>query len=165
MNAEFFLGLGEWVSAIAVLITFIYLARQLKQQNRIAAHSTWQTLQQEHQSINRNFSEHPEKFLLYERGLLSPEELDEIEQVQWTHTFRQHYNATLMAHKAFKSGLLPQHEWQTLAQVFGTELDTPGGKAWRARNSTIFPEFFLEIDEVYEPGRSLDHQTWAKGET
>ena len=97
---EVFGATGEWVGAMAVVATLFYLGRQIRQQNRTARYTAWQTLVREFIEHNKMYLDDAESVSLRQRGhadpgSLSPEELD-----QWDLLVRQNYDIALLGWQA-----------------------------------------------------------------
>lgn len=146
MNWEVITAIAEWVGALFVGFSLIYLAVQIRQQNRVSQYSAWQSIidGMNQQLVNST----PESIAAYLKGRNEPSECDQAEMFRFQNAFRIYFNNTHKAYRAFKSGFLSEDEWTTLASVFAAELHTPGGRLWRQGNEGTSREFFDAVDRV-----------------
>ena len=154
MNWEIVASTGEWAGALAVVVTLVYLARQIKQQNEIAKHNTWQNIMEQFNQLNLSYDS--EKVRILRTGKFDPDSLTDEEATQFSFILRIFHNSMLVAFRAYKSGYMNETEWDELAQAFAEEFDCPGGKRWIA-GQQLFDEFFEEINSRYRGDVRVDH--------
>lgn len=157
MTLETLLSLGEWAGAIAVVATLFYLAKQIRQQNRVSEFSAWKSMIADFNDFNRLFVDDMEKYDVFMRGLEDPDSLSDREAAHFQQIFRVNYNSMLAMWKAYATGNLPAADWVNVGQSFTSMVrTTEGGKKWRALNEHIFPEFWVEIDRLPVRERYVD---------
>ncbi len=152
MNWEVIGATGEWAGAIAVVLTLLYLARQIRQQNDIAKYQAWQNL---FDGFNQSILQSQGDKQLNEttlRGLLKPEDLDDAESMQLQSGLRVYFNNRLKAHRAYQHGFLEESDGLELAQTFHAYLDSPGGKRFQEGQTKIFKEFWKAIEKARSKG-------------
>lgn len=146
MNWEIVASTGEWAGALLVGFTLIYLASQIRQQNRISQYSAWVSIidGQNQQLINST----PSTIAAYLKGRNSPGECSEEELMQFENGLRIYFNNTQKAYRAHQHGFLRQDDWLVLGQVFAAEIRSPGGRIWREGNESTAPDFFDAVDAL-----------------
>jgi hypothetical protein len=95
MNWEAFGATGEWAGATAVVITLIYLARQIRQQNKIAKFDAYQSIMDGFRNLTLTQGTNAELNTLMAKGSKGSKK------------FKRHRGSTVF--NAFQS-LLYQHE-------------------------------------------------------
>jgi hypothetical protein len=148
VNWEIVGSTGEWAGAIAVVTTLFYLARQIRQQNKIAEYSAWKDLMGDFNEFNRMFLEDTSRGEIYSKGLNNPDDLSDQEVAVFNGIFRIGYNNILNLWKAYSTGNLPKSDWEGIGSWFAYEVTTPGGRKWRQLNESVYPEFWEAIDKL-----------------
>ena len=144
---EIFGATGEWVGAIAVVATLFYLGRQIRQQNRTARYTAWQTLVREFMEHNKTYLGDAEAVSLRRRGYADPRSLSPEEFDQWDLLVRQNFNIALLTWQAHEERVISDDHWAQWARWYSAEFSTPGGRYWRENNVDTFPEFWHAIDQ------------------
>lgn len=85
MNWEMVGAIGEVFGAFAVILTLVYLARQLKQQNKIARYNAEQALYSMFIEGEIELSRTGGTGELIQRGLMTPDTLKEEESMRMGH--------------------------------------------------------------------------------
>jgi len=77
VNWEIIGATGEWAGALVVALTLIYLAVQIRQQNRIAKYSAWETIID---GMNQQLTtSSPETVFAYLKGRNEPDRCSDLE--------------------------------------------------------------------------------------
>ena len=127
-------ALGEFIGAITVVVTLIYLAIQLRQNTKIHASMIRQQFYDATQRQILHAVESTEFNALLHRGWSTDEELPPSESMQiW-----RHLQGVLMgyqgAYEQYKSGALPQKDWElarTILRSFWLLDGTGKSRAWK----------------------------------
>ena len=162
MNWEMIASTGEWAGAFAVVATLFYLARQIKQQNEIAKHNTWQSVMEQFNQLNLSYDSN--KLRILRTGKYDPDSLSDEDAAEFSFIMRVYHNSMLVAFRAYKSGYMNETEWDELAQAFGEEFDCPGGRQW-IEGQKLFDDFFAEINSGYRGEVKVDHFLGRADET
>ena len=139
-------AVGEIIGALAVIATLFYLAKQVRQQNKISEYQAVQSVYREFNELNSIFFEDGNKVELLNNGLEKPEQLSDIEAGQFQYMLRNYLHSVYMAYKSFKSNLLSADDWHEIARNFAEVMNTPGGRLFRKTNPGLVPDFFDEIE-------------------
>ena len=149
MNWDAVGAVGEIVGALAVFITLVYLARQIRQNTRAvnsaALDSTINTISIVRQSIYEN----DDVARVYLKGSASPDELDDLERVKFRLLL---HNMLLPQSNIFsqtKLSELPISEWQAQSTVIQRVVGSAGGAwFWREFAHEFDMEFRAEVDRI-----------------
>jgi len=149
MNWDAIGAVGEIIGALAVFITLIYLALQIRQNTRAinsaALDSTVNTISIARQSIYEN----DDVARVYLKGLAAPEELDELERLKFRLLLHNLMlsESNIFAQTTFSD--LPDSEWQAQSTVIKRVLSSPGGSwFWSEYSNEFDAEFRTKIDEL-----------------
>lgn len=166
MNWDAFGAFGEWAGAIAVVITLVYLGRQIHQQNKIAKFSASQSIFDSFGELTRTLGCSTELNALLSKGTFEPEKLSDDEARQFQYFNRSYLTIMIKAYNAYELRFIDDIEWQDLASEFARNLETPGGILFRKTNSSGYRDFWNAIDAIqdpnyerpdYEMGRTKDY--------
>ena len=154
MNWEAISAIGQIVGALAVLITLIYLAVQLRQNTAAVATSTYESTMTGFNDINVVVASHPALASLLDRGCQGIGNLSPEETVQFNFLLRCYANQWWKLFKLYERGSLPGYEWKIFAQEAAQFLEQPGCKPFREQNA-LFADLYIELDK-YKAGLISD---------
>ena len=138
-TAQLLGNLGEFVGAIAVVVTLAYLAVQVRQSNHAAQSSAVQSFFDSFSSVTVEPSKNIEFVQLLRRGFSTWDELTKDEQAQM-HLYWSDYASKLhMGFRLFKRGVLDEGSYIGWETFFLAALQTPGVRAWWNAMSTMLP--------------------------
>lgn len=156
MNWEIIAATGEWAGALAVVFSFLYLARQIHQQNKIARYQAWQNIFDGFNTVNLTGLGNSTLFELLIKGTSHPDQLTEAELLQLQISLRAYYNNTLKAYRAYQLGFLEEADWAQMATAFRQFFDTPAGQRFRDSQEGFFDDFWVAIDAAVSPNTRMD---------
>jgi hypothetical protein len=137
-------AVGEFLGFFAVVLTLIYLARQLRQNtasSRVA--SSWAMMASFNQAHSEIFSR-PETAALILKTLRE-EGLDEVEQIRINSLCLSHINALLVTHEAHATGQISDAMWQREV-TDSAFLTSPGLRPFLLIHLRIVPrEFTVDV--------------------
>jgi len=150
MNWEAIAAVGQLVGAIAVLVTLIYLAIQMKQNTAAVATSTYESTMSGFNDINIVVASTPGLASIINRGCMSTNELTDIETIQFNFILRCYANQWWKLFKLYERGSLEHTEWPNFAKEAAQFLEQPGCKPFCEQNN-LFSELYEEL-EKYKSG-------------
>ena len=112
MNWEAIGAIGEIIGAIAVLITLIYLAGQIRQSNKIALVSTELGLRASGSELNRISIDNYNIIELYVRGMDPTSTFTEDELLALQIYFTDWWNKSIANEVAYKNGFAPEETYR-----------------------------------------------------
>ena len=146
MNWEAISAIGQIVGALAVLITLIYLAIQLRQNTAAVATSTYESTMTGFNDINVIVASTPALASILDRGCMSTDELTEIETVQFNFILRCYANQWWKLFKLYERGSLERGEWSIFAKEAAQFLEQPGCKPFCEQNK-LFSDLYKELEK------------------
>ena len=148
-------NIGEFIGAIAVVVSLIYLARQTIHNTRSVQAASFNSMVQNSIRLLEHSFRDSEFASFYERAERDPDALSPDEKVRWdsymTSVFR-HFGNLIYQHRV---GALDDQMWQAYRQTLKEHLRVPTWGVWYRRHSQIFSvslteqveEFLSEIEK------------------
>jgi hypothetical protein len=130
MNWDAIGAVGEIVGALGVILSLIYLASQIRMQNResrLAAATEWTNQWNE---FSVSFAEHPILSEIWIKGLKNLSSLNPSELVQFSAQCGRFFRVAEGLHDQFTQGRLEVKTWRGLARTLEDMARLPGIKAW-----------------------------------
>lgn len=126
-------SMGELVSAIAVVLSLFYVAKQIKDNSKQTQRNTAAVIAGLAQDGFEPIYSHPENLRIWHVGRLRPDELtaDELETFAMFMT-RQIWNYE-NAVSAYEEGTYEDELFQGLSAYYASLLNCPGGELWLER--------------------------------
>jgi hypothetical protein len=148
MNITELGAIGELVGGVAVLVTFVYLALQVKQGNEIARDSASQQWTAFNFTLAGDVVDDRALAEIWIRGGEDFDSLDSVDRQRmvlfewralelWHHTFHQH-----------RRGVLPEDQWAKIEAIFKGPIGRRQSvkEAWRAFRPTYDADFQELVD-------------------
>ena len=161
-------AVGEFIGGVAVVVTLIYLAMQIRQNTSVNASLIRQNFYDATQRMMLHAVESTEFMELFNRAWSTNDSLTPTEQMQiW-----RHMQAIFMGYQGFfeqyKSGALPEKDWALVRKILTTFwlLDGKGKTdAWEQMSSGRFfnEDFLEEIDSLKEGAMHFRQQLDERG--
>ncbi len=143
LNLEDLGNLGEFVGAIAVVVTLAYLALQIRQNTRALGHAEQRAILEDGNNWRANLIQDPKIAEIYRKGLLDPNALDPIEKLR----FRMLLDALFVTWLyGFRAGRLTGYDGRSY--VRGTLARPGGAQYWSDHKANFDPEFVQYIDNL-----------------
>ena len=129
-------NIGDFVGGIAVILTLIYLAVQIRDNTRSTRLAAMQSTMLSAQNVGKLPAQDRDLARVVRVGLAAPDDLDEDEFQQ----FRYYLIGYLRVHEDMfvqhKAGVIDDETWLARASSLRTIFSTPGGrKIWDASNA------------------------------
>ena len=158
MNWEAIGAVGEILSAIAVFITLVYLAVQIRQNTRQLRANETALHRNEMNALMQNWSdlrrlEMSDSSLaeLLARAKTDFESLNDADRIRWRARFIEILWINHHLWQRVQDGILGPEQWEKGREIILANLRAPGGIAeWRARRSAFDGRFAAEIDHELE---------------
>ncbi len=146
LNWEAIAAVGQLVGALAVLITLIYLAVQIRQNTAAVATATYESTMTGFNDINVVVASHPELASLLDRGCQGQDSLSAEEVVQFNFVLRCYANQWWKLFKLYERGSLPRGEWSIFAKEAAQFMGQTGCRPFRDQNA-LFADLYIELDK------------------
>lgn len=151
-------AIGEFLGAAGVIITLIYLARQVRHATRATRLSTSHSIAAAARDWNRPLLADPELAWTFQVGTEDPAKLDEKEQARFIELCFSLFRMFEDAHYQYQKGALDPNVWKGYETLYAAYAKAPGFQAyWKNRKQTFRPEF-RELIDGYGPS---DVVTWG----
>jgi len=128
------------------MITFIYLAVQIRQNTAAVATSTYESVMTGFNDIKIVVASDPALASLLDRGCQDPIALNTADVVRFNFLLRCYVNQWWKLFKLHERGSLPATEWSIFAREAAQFMNQPGCKPFRAQNA-LFDDLYSELDK------------------
>jgi len=144
-------------STLAVLITLVYLARQVRQENMLLRSEALQALVATDQEQIFKFIEHPD----LARTFAGKESATDDEKTRMNFWIVASMRAREFEWTQYNAGALDKETWLAYSQVIGFVLGTERARQyWEACQGFFNPKFVEFVDGVVKDAPPIDY--WAK---
>ena len=137
-------GIGEFIGGIAVVISLVYLAVQIRQNTKSVRASTYQAILDSSRSDTELLLVHPHLERVYRVGRRNPEKLNDDERPLFRMLVAQLLLSAESLFLQHQQGAIDSDYWQRRQQTLRGLLSQPGVRQWWAARGT--PR------EYYDPG-------------
>ena len=139
-------AIGEIVGAIAVVVTLIYLARQIRQNNELLRSESRQALvENDLTSLEANLENSAVFAKFVQNQSLSPEE-----QLRISFMFSLDLRNREFEYFQYTNGLLDEETWLSYRQVILINHSSESGRKWwdQIGRNIVDPKFAEQVDEL-----------------
>jgi len=120
---------AELVSAIAVVITLIFLIAEVRQSRLAAESASVDLLAAGWNTLNGHVIDDPEFSHVFLEGLADPDSMTAVQQDRVFMLFQSYINHFTTIKKHYDAGHLPEDIWEYHAAGMSVLANSPGGKA------------------------------------
>ena len=154
---------GEFVAAIAVVASLIYLAMQIRQNTSVVLANTQQTLMDAVSALQASVSEHPDLPSLLIRANEDPDSLSPEDSLRFeffaTRIFGQYETIFFF----YGKGLMPLELWEPWDAGYSDFVQSPGFRKYWAEHSRHHHESFRGHVDTRVYGPDSDGRVWGIG--
>jgi len=146
MSWEAIGAIGELVGAISVLLTLLYLAKQIKENSKLLTTSVYQTAVDGYNDMASMFLENPElaRNLLMDR----PAQLSEVDAYKLNLILRVYLNQGLKLFKLYEAGIFPEEDWLLRAAEVKQVINQTEFSREFIKNNLIFSQMCNHLDDL-----------------
>jgi len=160
-------AIGEVVGALGVVVTLVYLSRQISESSRQMKANSSVSL---NQLINEAFDpiyNNDRTIRIWTQGLATPEKLSAEDQAIFSLFMARlvHVLITCFAHRGF--GTIESGAFDRYAGTLNSLLSTPGGRAWLEEmggSDAVTEDVRAILDTTHSTQRHVVHAGAEKGE-
>ena len=134
MNWEAIGAIGEILGAVAVLVTLVYLAAQIRQNSRFVQAATYHSTCRARNEFNFAVATTPELSALMIRAADESTTLDAEEQQRFDSLMWGFFNLFEDSFVQHTHGLLTNESWELMRWAMAVQLRSPGVREWTQRN-------------------------------
>jgi len=144
-------SIGEFLGAIGVIISLVYLATQIRQNTKSIRAAAVDAVADRFIESNRLVSLNPELADLLDAGNYDYPALTDVQKRRYL----LHYLANSLqfesVYRKYREGLLPESQWEGVVEALRAMVDLPGlQRNWKEIRLFVGPEFREFIDAMFE---------------
>ncbi len=152
-------ALGELIGGVAVVVSLVYLATQIRDSTRAARASRAQAVLSESQAFVRVIAADTPSARVFRLGLADSGELSEDERAQFTAQLMMMFRNFENMFFQFQLHDRDDLAWQSCVASMEQFVGLPGSqKFWSDRSGNYAPEFRKVVDLIRERPRASAHQ-------
>ena len=154
MNWDAISAVSESIASVAVIISLIYLAQQIRHSNKLSQSQTRTELRQQAGTEVGSMIEHPDIWLLMCKDKLTAEEQSRLHSfLIRAIRFREYI------WRQYKTGLLDKETFDTYIIVIAQQLSTKRNRLWwdqYKKSGTFDPEFVELVEKILAEGTAFN---------
>lgn len=157
MNWEAIGAIGEIIGALAVFITLVYLAAQIRQNTAATRTSALDSSVSAVTGVRERIIDNEDVARIYASGSVDPETLSDIEKIRYRVLMTNILWSAWNFYSQSKHGGLSADLWECQKPALERILSNPGGHWYWSQFGNEFEESFVkEVDEIIDNARSSD---------
>ncbi|MDO7844321.1 hypothetical protein [Sphingomonas immobilis] len=147
---EYWAFVAQIISAVAVVISLVFVGLQLHDSNIVAVRSEANDLQSEWSSLRRSIYGNRDTAAMFQTGMDESKPLDPADALRFRYLMREHGWATYQLWERMRDGLQPPDRFFANAgPEFMAVVCTPGGvKAWAAIRREYPAPYVADLDRL-----------------
>jgi hypothetical protein len=155
LNFETLGNIGEFVGAVAVVASLIYLATQMRQNSLLVRASAYQTASDWTLAALTQIAGNTETARIFSQGLVDPRELTDAERTQFSTLMNIIFTGLATQFLNHRRGVLPADQWTGMEQIAIWYMDQSGVQRWlNGPGNRVNPEFLSHIRKCQESQES-----------
>ncbi len=153
MNWDAISAISQFVSSIAVVLSVLYLAKEVHRSTRVAKVAAQDAAASAVRDVTNTFMESADMSRIWGTGLEDIETLSREEQARFFHATHQFLKALETIHFHHVNGLMDEQLWRGWQEMLRHYISAPGiARYWEIR-SELFSARFREFISQLEPVR------------
>lgn len=157
MNWEAIGAVGETLGAVAVVISLIYVAIQIRQNTHETRMHRTQSLVSANSDVNFQMANNKQLADIFQAGVLDFQQLPGSEQMRFGALTFSAFNRYSFAYHQFLNGQLEEIFWDVIERELLVFLNLPGAHAWWEKDKSRFlPEFVDHMDALIREADSTN---------
>ena len=155
MSWEAIGAMGSLLGAISVLLTLLYLAKQIKENSKLLTTSVYQTAVDGYNEMASMFIENPE--LARNLSMDKPAKLSEVDAYKLNLLLRVYLNQGLKLFKLYEAGIFPRDDWLLRAAEIKQVINQTEFSREFVNNNLIFSQMCSHRDDLeVEPASKFE---------
>ena len=131
-------NLGEFIGALGVVVSLVYLARQMSQNTVSVRAASFNSMVQNSIRLTEHSFRDPEFAAFLAKSERDPTELSEAEQVRWDSYMTAVYRHFGNLQYSHRMGTLDRQMWEAYRATLKHHLRAPSWAAWFDQNRHLF---------------------------
>ncbi len=145
MNWDAIAAASELVAAMAVIISLLYLALQIKNNTDSARTSTYQSVVSEFGALNRAMAETPDLSILFVQAMEDFESLSAADKARCSQLFFACFHNFENMYYQYRKGYLEPDVWLGWQRLILTYYARPGFQVWWSMRRDVFSRSFVDF--------------------
>ena len=142
MSFEELGSLGELLGSLAVLVSLVYLALQIRRSTEAARTSTYQSVVSDFGALNREMASTPDLAMLFANALEDYKSLSASEKARVSQLYFAVFHYFENMYYQYQKGYLEPDVWQGWRRLMLAYYSRPGFQSWWALRQDVFSETF-----------------------
>ncbi|MDA0681567.1 MAG: hypothetical protein O3A13_00980 [Proteobacteria bacterium] len=138
-------SIGEFLGSIAVFVSLIYLAVQVKRSTDAARTSTYQSVVSDFSALNQSMTSTPDLSLLFVNALEEFESLSADEKAKVSQLFFMCFRNFENMYYQYRKGYLEEELWVGWKRLMLTYFARPGFQSWWSIRTDVYSRSFGEF--------------------
>lgn len=138
-------AIGQVVAAVGLIPTLIYLAIQVREQNRANRRASLDLLSTQWTELVRTMNESPDFGSLYLTGLQNFESLDPVSRLRFGAYLLRIFRYWDGIYFHYTDGAMPPQYWQSVKRQMQDIVSYPGVQAWWASRKHWYTDEFISV--------------------
>src|SRR3954469_12273832 len=151
MNWDAINAVSQLISSVAVVVSVLYLAVQLRSSTRVARVAAMDAAAAALRDVTKPLMENAELARLWRTGLEHLDTLSAEDEARFFHTAHQFLKAMETIHYHYVYGLLDTQLWAGWRELLHHYVATPGIRFYLTRRNAVFSERFRNFIAELEP--------------
>jgi len=137
-------NLGDFIGGIAVIVTILYLAHQVRQNVKSTHSASYQQIVSSMSAFSRDLAFEEERADLFMTGMQHPETLTESQRIRFTLLMTSYFRCLENIHFQHAAKAIPDDVWEGWEFRIASSLKSPGCLYWWEREQSAFSGRFRE---------------------
>jgi hypothetical protein len=151
MNWDAINAVSQLISSIAVVVSVLYLAVQLRSSTRVARVAAMDVAASALRDVTKPFMENAELGRVWRTGLENFKSLSPDDQARFFHAAHQFLKALETIHFHYVYGLLDTQLWEGWRELLRHYVATPGLEYYLSLRGSVFSQRFCKFISELEP--------------
>lgn len=148
MSLETLANPGEFIGAVAVVLSLAYLAFQVRQNTQSLRTENYARALDRVAAMQARLAADPESSSVIGRGVLDSASLSPEQRIQFTWAFYEMFGAFEFMYDQARAGALPAHVWERWSATLSWWISLPGVQSWWRAKPTPFNASFVAFVET-----------------
>lgn len=151
ITIQMWANIATIINSVVVVISLLYLARQVKISTKATRGATYQTIINGVASIEARISQDDNTARIYKLGTEAPEQLNDIEMVRFNELISSFFNFYENLYFQAKEDLLAAELWAGWSKNLMDDLNKPGVRTWWEDRKGFYSESFRRYVDERKP--------------
>lgn len=148
MSIEDLGSIGEFLSSIAVLVSLVYLAIQIRSSTEAARTSTYQSVVSDFGAINRTMASTPDLSILFVEAMEDFQSLSAVDKARISQLYFAVFHFFENMYYQNQKGYLENEVWTGWKRLMLSYHSRPGFQQWWSLRRNVFSDSFVRFLQV-----------------